>query len=67
MRFQREAYKGNFAGRQSPRSQRNTGLSVHRHDPVTRLDHRFCGIIKSREIRVKAGESKKQTENKKTD
>ena len=22
-----------------------TGLSGHRHDPATRLDHRFCGII----------------------
>ena len=23
------------------------GLSGHRHDPATRLDHRFCGIIES--------------------
>jgi len=35
------SYGGNFAGQQRPRLQQNAGLSVRRHDPVTRPDHRF--------------------------
>jgi hypothetical protein len=53
------SYKGNFTGRPSPRSQQTRGSLDTAMNPATRLDHRFCGIIRDAKTHVNKGETGK--------